>query len=92
MAGLLAISGLLAAALSLLLVPTWRWMPRRLLPAAGWFATTFVALIGPAACWALVTALASGHGPNGDIAPWVFRLFYGSWFLWAIRMVFRVPR
>ena len=48
-AWLLSIPWLLAAALSLLLVPTWRWMPRRLLLAAGWFATAVVAMIGPAA-------------------------------------------
>jgi len=82
---LLAIPWLLAAAMSLLLVPTWRWMPRRLLLAAGWSATTIVALIGPAACWALVTGLVGGRdsGPKG-IAIWVFGLFYGSWLLWAI--------
>ncbi len=82
---LLAIPWLLAAALSLLLVSTWRWMPRRLLLAAGWFATAVVAMIGPAACWALVTALVSGRDSRGGgIAIWVFGLFYGSWLLWAI--------
>lgn len=82
---LLAIPWLLAAVLSLLLVPTWRWLPRRVLLVAGWFATGIVALIGPAACWALVKALVAG-GPGGKsgIALWVFGLFYGSWFLWAI--------
>lgn len=83
---LLAIPWLLAAAMSLLLVPTWRWIPRRLLLCAGWTATAIVGLIGPAACWALVTAwIAGGHrdGPKG-IAFWVFGLFYGSWLLWAI--------
>jgi len=82
----LAIPWLLAAALSLLLVPTWRWVPRRLLLVAGWSATAIVAMIGPAACWALVTALVSGRDPRGGggIAIWVFGLFYGSWFLWAI--------
>jgi hypothetical protein len=82
---LASIPWLLAAALSLLLVPTWRWMPRRLLLAAGWFATAIVALIGPAACWALVIALFGDRdpGPRG-IAVWVFGLFYGSWLLWAI--------
>jgi hypothetical protein len=81
---LLAIPWLLAAALSLLLVSTWRWMPRRLLLAAGWSASAIVALIGPAACWALVTALVSGRDAKVGIATWVFCLFYGSWFLWAI--------
>jgi DHA1 family inner membrane transport protein len=78
---------LLAAALSLLLVPTWRWMPRRLLLAAGWFATAVVALMGPAACWSLVTKLVVagdlGLREHG-IAAWVPGLFYGSWLLWAI--------
>ena len=54
---LLAIPWLLAAALSLLLVPTWRWMPRRLLLVAGWTATAIVGMIGPAACWALIKAM-----------------------------------
>jgi hypothetical protein len=82
---LLAIPWLLAAVLSLLLVPTWRWMPRRLLLAAGWFATAVVALIGPAACWSLVKHAASGDlDTRGGIAVWVFGLFYGSWLLWAI--------
>jgi hypothetical protein len=83
---LLAIPWLLAAALSLLLVSTWRWMPRRLLLTAGWTATAIVATIGPAACWALFTALVlDAPVPRfGGIATWVFALFYGSWFLWAI--------
>jgi hypothetical protein len=86
---LLAIPWLLAAALSLLLVSTSSWMPRRLLLAAGWFATAVVAMIGPAACWALVTALVGSGDPRGGnfkggIAIWVFGLFYGSWLLWAI--------
>jgi len=57
---LACIPWLLAAALSLLLVPTWRWMPRRLLLAAGWFATAVVAMVGPAACWSLVSKLVVG--------------------------------
>jgi hypothetical protein len=82
---LLSIPWLLAAAVSLLLVPTWSWMPRRLLLAAGWSATAIVAMIGPAACWALVTALVGGRDPGSKgIAIWVFGLFYGSWLLWAI--------
>jgi hypothetical protein len=42
-------------------------------------------MIGPSAFWALVTMLASGGyiGTDG-IEIWVFCLFYGSWFLWAI--------
>ena len=60
-------------------------MPRRLLLVAGWSATAIVAMIGPAACWSLVTQLLAGsdRGPGG-IAIWVFGLFYGSWLLWAI--------
>jgi DHA1 family inner membrane transport protein len=89
---LLAIPWLAAAALSLLLVPTWRWMPRRLLLTAGWTATAITGMIGPVACLALVSALAGGGagtppaGPRGPvgIAFWVFALFYGSWFLFAI--------
>jgi hypothetical protein len=82
---LLSIPWLLAAAVSLLLVPTWRWMPRRLLLAAGWFATAIVALIGPAACGALVIASFGDRdpGPRG-IAMWVFGLFYVTWLLWAL--------
>jgi hypothetical protein len=80
-----SIPWLLAAAVSLLLVPTWRWMPRRLLLVAGWSATAIVAMIGPAACWSLVTKLVMG-GDLGlpGIATWVPCLFYGSWLLWAI--------
>jgi hypothetical protein len=84
---LLAIPWVLAAALSLLLVPTWRWMPRRLLLIAGWTATAIVAMIGPAACWALFRAVIVGSPATprfGGIATWVFALFYGSWFLFAI--------
>ena len=87
MAWLACIPWLLAAALSLLLVSTRRWLPRHLLLAAGWFATAVVALIGPGACWILITkVVASGdlglreHG----IALWVPALFYGSWLLWPI--------
>jgi hypothetical protein len=82
---LACIPWLLAAALSLLLVPTWRWMPRRLLLAAGWSATIIVAMVGPAACWSLVTQLLKGGdlGLQG-MATWVPGLFYGSWLLWAI--------
>jgi hypothetical protein len=79
-----AVPWLLAAALSLLLVLTPRWMPRRPLLAAGWSATAVVAMFGPSACWAFVTGLIAGNADFGDIAPWVFGLFYGSWFLWAI--------
>ena len=59
-------------------------MPRRLLLAAGWSATAVVAMIGPAACWALVTKLARAAIPIGGIAIWVYCLFYGSWLLWAM--------
>ena len=82
---LAAIPWLLAAALSLLLVSTRSKLPRRLLLAAGWFATAVVAMIGPAACWMLVTSLAAGGDPGlRGIAAWVPGLFYGSWLLWAI--------
>jgi hypothetical protein len=82
---LIAIPWVLAAALSLLLVWPPSWMPRWLLLAAGWSATAIVAMIGPAALWAFVAALVSGgDAGKGGIAIWVFALFYGSWFLWAI--------
>ncbi|MGE5604043.1 MAG: hypothetical protein ACM30E_13410 [Nitrososphaerales archaeon] len=82
---LLAIPWLFAAALSLLLVQPRPWPPRRLLLAAGWFATAFVAMIGPAAFWSLVSAFVAGRDLNlNGIAAWVPALFYGSWFLWAI--------
>ena len=42
-------------------------------------------MIGPAAFWSFVSALASGGDTgSGEIELWVFGLFYGSWFLWAI--------
>jgi hypothetical protein len=81
---LASIPWLLAAALSLLLVPTWRWIPRRLLLTAGWSATAVVAMIGPVACWSLVTKLVAGDLVLEGIETWVPSLFYGSWFLWAI--------
>ena len=82
---LLAIPWLLAAALSLLLVSPWRRMPRRLLLAAGWFATVVVAMIGPAVFWSLVSTWVSGREIRMEgIASWVPVLFYTSWFLWAI--------
>jgi hypothetical protein len=75
---------LLAAILSLLLVPTWRRIPRWMLLTAGWVATATAANVGPAACWALVSAKISGSpGPEG-MAPWVTPLFYGSWLLFAV--------
>ena len=82
---LFSIPWMLAAALSLVLVSPPRWMPRRLLLAAGWSATAAVAMIGPAACWALITTSASG-GDTGfeGIEIWVPALFYASWLLWAI--------
>jgi hypothetical protein len=81
---LLAIPWLLAAGLSLLLVSPRPWVPRRLMLTAGWSATLIVAMIGPAACWALVSTLASGDPGSDGIELWVFGLFYGSWLLWAI--------
>jgi hypothetical protein len=87
---LFAIPWVLAAVLSLLLVPTWRWMPRRLLLVAGWTATAIVGMIGPVACWALISVLvAPAAAPAQDvrnlgIAAWVPALFYGSWFLFPI--------
>jgi hypothetical protein len=82
---IIAIPWILAAALSLFLVSTPRWIPRRLLLIAGWTATAIVAMIGPAACWSVVTQLILGslRGPDG-MKIWVPCLFYGSWFLWAI--------
>ncbi|MCX6550506.1 MAG: hypothetical protein NTY02_05785, partial [Acidobacteria bacterium] len=80
----LAIPWVAAAILSLLLVPTWRWLPRRLLLLAGWTATAIVGMIGPATVWALVSTLAApaASAPSGAEAPgiatWVFALFYGS--------------
>jgi hypothetical protein len=79
-----AVPWVLAAALSLLLVAGPRWMPRRLLLLAGWFATAVVAMVGPAACWSLITGLISGDVDFGGMAGWVFGLFYASWLLWAI--------
>jgi hypothetical protein len=82
---LIAIPWVLVAALSLLLVSPRSWMPRRLLLVAGWSATTIVAMIGPAALWSLVSALPGGGDTgNEGIETWVFALFYGSWFLFAI--------
>ena len=82
---LIAIPFVLAAVLSLLLVQTPGWMPRRLLLLGGWTATGIVAMIGPAAAWSfLSTVVSGGDTGSGDIAFWVFGLFYGSWFLWAI--------
>jgi hypothetical protein len=82
---LIAIPWVAAAALSLFLVSPPRWMPRRLLLLAGWSATAIVAMIGPAAFWAFVSALVGGGDTGtGDIEFWVFGLFYTSWFLWAI--------
>ena len=57
---LIAIPWALAAVLSLLLASPPRWIPRRLLLAAGWSATAIVAMIGPAAFRAFVGALAGG--------------------------------
>lgn len=82
---LASIPWLVAAALSLFMVSPPRWMPPRLLVVGGWSATAVVAMIGPAGCWALVAALASGGDTvSGGIEFWVFALFYGSWLLWAV--------
>jgi hypothetical protein len=82
---LLAIPWMGAAAVSLLLVSPPHRLPRRLLLAAGWSATSIVAMIGPAAFWSIVTTLANGSDTtSGGIEFWVFGLFYCSWFLWAI--------
>jgi hypothetical protein len=79
-----AVPWLLAAALSLLLVRTPRRLPRRLMLVAGWSATVVVAMIGPVACWSLVSGLIDGDADFGAMYGWVFGLFYGSWLLWAI--------
>jgi hypothetical protein len=84
---LIAIPFVLAAALSLLLVSPRRWKPRWMLLTAGWIATAILAMIGPAACWVLVTMLASGRDlgtKDIGMAVWVPCLFYGSWFLLAV--------
>jgi hypothetical protein len=80
-----AIPWMLAAALSLFLVYTPHWMSRRFLLVSGWTATAIVAMIGPMACWTLVSQLVMGtiRVPEGMML-WVPCLFYGSWFLWAI--------
>jgi hypothetical protein len=82
---LFAIPWMLAAALSLLLVSTPHWMPRRLLLVAGWTATAIVAMIGPMACWTLISQSMKGsiNVPEG-MKVWIPCLFYISWFLWAI--------
>jgi hypothetical protein len=82
---LACIPWLLAAVLSLLLASPQRWKPRRLLLAAGTFATAAVALVGPGACRAVITAMVAGGRPGVEgIAIWVPALFYASWLLWAI--------
>jgi hypothetical protein len=82
---IIAIPWMLAAAVSLFLVLTPRWMPRRLLLVAGWTATAIVAMIGPMACWTVITKYLEGtlSGPDG-MKMWVPCLFYSSWFLWSI--------
>ena len=90
---LIAIPWVLAAVLSLLLVSPPHWVSRRLLLAAGWSATAIVAMIGPAAFWSFVSALATGSDTaSGEIEFWVFGLFYCSWFLLAIAGRGRHPR
>ena len=78
-----AVPWLLAAALSLLLASTPRWMPRRLLLTAGSSATVVVAMVGPAGCWSLLSGVIAGDADFGGMAGWVYGLVYGSWFLWA---------
>ncbi len=82
---ILTIPWLIAAILSLLLVSPPHRMPRRLLLVTGWSATAIVASIAPAACWSLITKVASGDssGPE-NMETWVFYLFYISWLLWAL--------
>jgi hypothetical protein len=81
----IAIPWVAAALLSLVLVTERPRRGRRLVVAAGWIATVIVAMIGPAALWSIVSAIADGTMPVQDgIEPWVFALFYTSWFLWAI--------
>jgi hypothetical protein len=83
---LLTIPWLMAAVLSLLLVPIGDRFPRRLLLAGGWTATTIVGLIGPGACWTLVAkpAPVPADASIAGMATWVFAVVYGSWLLWGI--------
>ncbi|HEX2393918.1 MAG TPA: hypothetical protein VHI78_01150 [Bacteroidales bacterium] len=84
---LASIPWILAAILSLLLITTSRWKPRRLLLTAGWFATGIVAMIGPAAFWFIISSLVTGTDSDGSgigIKFWVPCLFYSSWFFWSI--------
>jgi hypothetical protein len=82
---LIAIPWVLAAALSLLLASPPHWVSRRLMLAAGWSATAIVAMIGPAAFWSFISAFATERATaSSEIEFWVFGLFYGSWFLFAM--------
>lgn len=84
---LACIPWILAAVLSLLLIRTNQWKPRKLLLAAGWFATGIVAMIGPAAFWFMISSLVTGTESDGSeigIKFWVPFLFYSSWFFWSI--------
>jgi hypothetical protein len=82
---IIAIPWVGAAVLSLLLVTEVPRRGRRLVVAAGWIGTVIVAMIGPAALWSIVGAIADGTMTVQDgIEAWVFALFYTSWFLWAI--------
>lgn len=75
---------LLAAVLSVMLVPMWRRIPRWMLLTSGWMATVITANVGLSACWALLVATVNGSpGPEG-MADWVTPLFYGSWLLFAV--------
>lgn len=80
-----AIPWIMAAILSLMLVTPRPQISRKLLLTAGWAATAIVASIGPAAFWTILSGLIRGDlPPQGDIKTWIFCLFYGSWFFWAI--------
>lgn len=82
---LASIPWIIAAVLSLLLVSERHRIPRKLLLTAGWSATAIVAMVGPSACWSLVTKLMTGADLELEgIATWVPYLFYSSWLLWAI--------
>jgi hypothetical protein len=81
----IAIPWVAAAILSLVLAADRPGPGRGLVVAAGWIAAAVVATIGPAALWSIVRAVADGTATRQDgIEPWVFALFYGSWFLWAV--------
>ena len=41
-------------------------------------------MIGPIACWSMVSGLIGGDADFGGMAGRVYGLVYGSWFLWAV--------